>query len=96
MHIKKMIVSLVVALLLCLNFSVVSYADTITPFENGGISLMYEIANNCIADLDIVDGTAHCKSIAKGTGAVSITVTPDQQHLKLRVSKQNTQKYVRI
>lgn len=75
MHIKKMIASLGAALLLCLNFSVVSYADTVIPFENDGISLAYEIANNCIADLDIVDGTAHCKSIAKGTGAVSITVT---------------------
>lgn len=75
MHIKKKIASLGVALLLCFNFNVVSYADTVVPFENDGISLMYEIANSCIADLDIVDGTAHCKSIAKGTSAVSITVT---------------------
>lgn len=75
MHIKKMIASLGAALLLCLNFSVVSYADTVIPFENDGISLMYEIANKCTADLDIVNGTAYCTSIAKGTSAVSITVT---------------------
>lgn len=75
MYIKKMIASLGAALLMCLNFSVVSYADTVIPFENDGISLMYEIANKCTADLDIVNGTAHCTSIAKGTDAVSITVT---------------------
>lgn len=71
MHIKKMIASLGAALLLCLNFSVVSYADTVIPFENDGISLMYEIANKCTADLDIVNGTAYCTSIAKGTSVLS-------------------------
>lgn len=30
MHIKKLIASLGAAILLCLNFSVVSYADTVT------------------------------------------------------------------
>lgn len=76
---KKVIVSLSVALLLCLNFSVVSYAETVIPLENNGISLAYEIANNCIADLEIISGTAHCKSIATGTDAVSITVTQTLQ-----------------
>lgn len=36
MHIKKMIASLGAALLLCLNFSVASYADTVIPFEKNG------------------------------------------------------------
>lgn len=75
MHLKKMIASLVAAVLLCLNFSVASYADTITPLGNYGISLEYEIANNCTSNLEIVNGTAECKSIATGTNAVSITVT---------------------
>lgn len=79
MHIKKKIASLGAALLLCFNFSVVSYADTVIPFENNGISLMYEIANSCRADLEIVQGTAHCTSVAKSTDAVSITVTQTLQ-----------------
>lgn len=79
MRIKKMMVSLVTAFLLCLNLGVVSYADTITPFQNDGISLAYEIADNCTADLEIVSETAQCKSIAKGTDAVSITVTQTLQ-----------------
>lgn len=79
MNLKKMVASLGTAILLCLNFSVVSYADTITAFENDGISLAYEIANSCTADLEILNGTAHCKSIAKGTDAVSITVTQTLQ-----------------
>lgn len=80
MHLKKMIASLVAAVLLCLNFSVASYADTITPLGNYGISLEYEIANNCTSNLEIVNGTAECKSIATGTNAVSITVTQALQN----------------
>lgn len=79
MRIKKMTVSLVTALLLCLNLGVVSYADTVVPFENSGISLAYEIANSCTAYLDIANSTAECTSIAKGTDAVSITVTQTLQ-----------------
>ncbi|MCM1276428.1 MAG: hypothetical protein NC299_13895 [Lachnospiraceae bacterium] len=74
-----MIASLGAALLLCLNFSVVSYADTVVPFENDGISLAYEIADNCTAYLEIVNRVAHCTSIAEGTDAVSITVTQTLQ-----------------
>lgn len=51
MHIKKLIASLGAALLLCLNFSVVSYAETVIPFENDGISLAYEIADSCSSNL---------------------------------------------
>lgn len=79
MHIKKMVASLGAAVLLCFNLSVVSYADTINLFENGGISLQYEIANKCTANLEIVNGTAECTSIAKGVDAVSITVTQTLQ-----------------
>lgn len=81
MHIKKLIASLGATILLCLNFSVVSYADTVTvtSLENYGISPAYEIANSCTADLTIQNGTAHCTSIAKGTDAVSITVTQTLQ-----------------
>lgn len=81
MHIKKLIASLGAAILLCLNFSVVSYADTVTvtSLENYEISPAYEIANSCTADLTIQNGTAHCTSIAKGTDAVSITVTQTLQ-----------------
>lgn len=77
MHLKKLIASLGAVMLLCLNFSVVSYADTITvtSLENYGISPAYEIANSCTSDLDIVNGTAYCTSIASGTDAVTITVT---------------------
>ena len=77
MHLKKMIASLVAAVFLCLNFGAVSYADTVTvtSLANDGISPAYEIANSCTADLTIQNGTAHCTSIAKGTDAVSITVT---------------------
>ena len=79
MHIKKMIASLGATLLLCLNFSVVSYAETVIPFEKNGISLTYEIANNCTSNLEIVSGTAHCISKAEGTDAVKITVTQTLQ-----------------
>lgn len=79
MHIKKKIASLGVAFLLCFNFSAVSYADTVIQFENSGISLEYEIANSCTSNLEIVNGTAQCTSIAKGTDAVSITVTQTLQ-----------------
>lgn len=77
MHLKKLIASLGVVVLLCLNSSVVSYADTITvtSLGNYGISPVYEIANNCTSDLDIVNETAYCTSIASGTNAVTITVT---------------------
>ena len=81
MHLKKLIASLGVAVLLCFNFSVVSYADTTTVTSVGdyGISPAYEIANSCTADLEILNGTAQCKSIANGTSAVSITVTQTLQ-----------------
>ncbi len=77
MHLKKMIASLGAAVLLCLNFSAVSYADTVTvtSLENYGVSPAYEIASSCTSDLDIQNGTAHCKSIAEGTDAVTITIT---------------------
>lgn len=77
MHLKKLITSLGAVLLLCLNFSVVSYADTITvtSLENYGISPAYEIAYSCTSDLYIVNGTAYCTSIASGTDDVTITVT---------------------
>lgn len=54
MHIKKLIASLV-AVFLCLNFSTVSYAGTVTvaSLQNYGISPTYEIANGCTADLTI-------------------------------------------
>lgn len=81
MYLKKMIASLGTAILLCLNFSVVSYADTVTvaSLSNDGILPAYEIAGSCRADLTIQNGTAHCTSIADGTGAVSITVTQTLQ-----------------
>lgn len=77
MHLKKKIASLVTAVFLCLNFNAVSYADTVTvaSLPNGGISPAYEIANSCTANLEIQNGTAHCKSETKGTDAVRITVT---------------------
>lgn len=81
MHLKKMIASLGVALLLCFNFGAVSYADTITTTSlvDSGISPAYEIASSCTSNLEIVNGTAHCTSIAEGTSAVSITVTQTLQ-----------------
>ena len=79
MYLKKKIASLCITLLLCLNFSVVSYADTVIPSENSSISLEYEIANSCTATLEIVSGTAHCTSIAESTDAVSITITQTLQ-----------------
>ena len=81
MHLKKLIASLGVAALLCFNFSVISYADTttVTSLGNYSISPAYEIANSCTADLEILNGTAQCKSIANGTSAVSITVTQTLQ-----------------
>lgn len=47
--------------------------------ENYEISPAYEIASSCTADLTIQNGTAHFTSIAKGTDAVSITVTQTLQ-----------------
>lgn len=81
MHIKKMIASLGTAALLCLNFSVVSYADTVTAssLSNYSVSPLYEIANSCTADLTIQSGTAQCTSIADSIDAVSITVTQTLQ-----------------
>lgn len=81
MHIKKMVASLGAVLLLRLNFSAVSYADTVTVtlLENEGVSPAYVIANSCTADLEIQNGTAYCTSIAEGTDAVSITVTQTLQ-----------------
>lgn len=81
MYLKKMIASLGTAIFLCLNFSAVSYADTVTvaSLPNDGILPAYEIAGSCRADLTIQNGTAHCTSIADGTDAVSITVTQTLQ-----------------
>ncbi len=80
MHIKKIIASLAAAFL-CLNFSAVSYADTVTvtSLANDGVSPAYEIANSCTSNLTIQNGTAECTSIAKGTDAVSITVAQTLQ-----------------
>ncbi len=79
MHFKKMVASLAAAVILCLNFSAVSYAEMVNPFEDYGISLTYEIATSCKSDLEIISGTAYCTSIAEGTDAVSITVTQTLQ-----------------
>lgn len=46
MQIKKNLVSLVVLVCLCTNFSAVAYADTTSPFPDYGISVAYEIANS--------------------------------------------------
>lgn len=81
MHFKKLIASLGAAFFLCLNFSVVSYADIVSPVSliGYGISPAYEIADKCTSSLEIVNRTAHCTSIAQGTDAVSITVTQTLQ-----------------
>ncbi len=81
MHLKKLIALLVAVVFFCLNFSVISYADTVavTSLENDGISPAYEIAGSCRADLTIQNGTAYCTSAAEGTVAVSITVTQTLQ-----------------
>lgn len=81
MQFKKMIASLIAAFFLCLNFNAVSYANTVTvtSLVNNGIMPAYEIANSCSSYLDIVNGAAQCTSIAKGTDAVSITVTQTLQ-----------------
>lgn len=81
MRLKKRIASLLAVVILCMNFSVVSYADTITvtSLENHGVSSAYEIASSCRADLTIQNGTAYCTSAAEGTVAVSITVTQTLQ-----------------
>ncbi len=81
MHLKEKIASLGAAILLYSNFSVVTYADTatVTSIENDGISPAYEITNSCSSNLEIVGGIAECKSIAKGTDAISITVTQTLQ-----------------
>lgn len=81
MRFKKRIASLLAVVILCLNFGVNSYADTVTvtSLENDGISPAYVIANSCTADLEIQNGTAYCTSIAEGTDAVSITVTQTLQ-----------------
>lgn len=78
MHIKKMIVSLGTALLLCLNFSVVSYAETVILFTNDNFSLADEIADNCTSDLEIVNRTAQNTSIADGLDAVKINRVGDK------------------
>lgn len=80
-RLKKRIASLLAVVILCMNFSVVSYADTITvtSLENHGVSSAYEIASSCRADLTIQNGTAYCTSTAEGTVAVSITVTQTLQ-----------------
>ena len=81
MHVKKMIASLGAALILCFSFSFVSYAETITvvSLQNDGISPAYEIANGCSSYLEIVSATAYCRSTAKGSDAVKITVTQTLQ-----------------
>ncbi|MGN0679533.1 MAG: hypothetical protein ACI4JS_07720 [Oscillospiraceae bacterium] len=81
MQFKKRIVSLLAVVILCLNFSVDTYADTVTvnSLENEDISPAYVIANSCTADLEIQNGTAYCTSIAEGTDAVCITVTQTLQ-----------------
>lgn len=81
MYLRKIIASLAAGVLLCLNFSAVSYADTVTvtSLANDGVSPAYEIANSCTSNLTIQNGTAECTSIAKGTDAVSITVAQTLQ-----------------
>lgn len=80
MRLKKRIASLLAVVILCLNFSVVSYADTVTVTSlDQGVSSAYEIASSCRADLTIQNCTAYCTSAAEGTVAESITVTQTLQ-----------------
>jgi len=79
MRIKKLIASLGVLICLGTNAGAAAYAETTMPFIDGGISLMYEIADSLSSNLSISNQTATCISKASGTEAVSITVTQTLQ-----------------
>ncbi len=79
MRFKKIMASL--GTLVCLSgcFNAAAYADITEPFVDDGISLAYEIANNPISDLKIVDRTASCTSSTFSKNAASITITQTLQ-----------------
>ncbi len=79
MRLKKLIASLGVLLCLGTNVGAAAYAETTVPFVDGGVSLMYEIADNLSSNLAISNQTAYCISKASGAEAVSITVTQTLQ-----------------
>ncbi len=79
MKLKKFIASLGVLCCLGTNAGAAAYAETTVPVIDGGISLMYEIADNPSSVLSISDRTALCISSTEGAGAVSITVTQTLQ-----------------
>ena len=64
---------------LCTTSNAVAYAETTVPYVDSGISLMYEIADNPVSTLSIINGTAECISSVKGKGAVKITVVQTLQ-----------------
>lgn len=79
MQLKKLMVSLGVLVCLCANLSAVSYAESVEPFADYGISVLYEIAEYPISKLNIEDGTAYCSSSTTGSNTASITVTQTLQ-----------------
>ncbi len=79
MKFKKLIASLGVLICLGTNVGAAAYAETSAPFIDGGISLMYEIADDPRSVLSISDRTAYCTSSVEGTNAVSISVTQTLQ-----------------
>ena len=72
MHLKKLMASLGAVICLSTCFNAAAFAET-TDYYAEEISPAYEIAENPISTLSIIDSTAYCTSETRGE-VVSITV----------------------
>ena len=73
MHLKKLMASLGAAICLSTCFNAAAFAETTDYYAEEEISPAYEIAENPISTLSIIDSTANCTSKTESE-AVSITV----------------------
>ena len=79
MRFRKIMASLGALVCISAGLNSATYADTVVPFVDGGISPAYEIANNPISDLKIVGRTASCTSSTFSKNAAGITITQTLQ-----------------
>lgn len=70
---KKIMTTLLTAIILCMSFSVSASAETTALFADD-VAPAYEIAYNVTSSLSISGNTAYCTSKSDGINAVSITV----------------------
>ena len=74
MKIKKLFVSILSVLYICISLSVTTFAADIHEYENEIITPMYEIAAETTSRLNVSGNTAYCTSQSSSDDVVSISV----------------------